>query len=62
MGGGVMEWRRDRERHLQLQQGFVQASGTASGMSAPDLLNLAAAMAKQALPIHYKVCLQGRVL
>ncbi len=57
-----MEWRRDRDRHLQLHSGFVRASGVASGMSAPDLLNLAAAMAKQALPIHYKVCLEGKVL
>ncbi len=61
LGGGVMEWRRDRDRFLELQSGFL--CGAAGGsMSAADLLNLAAAMVKQALPMHYKVCLHNKVL
>ncbi|GLC68199.1 hypothetical protein PLESTF_000659300 [Pleodorina starrii] len=73
MGGGVMEWRRDRDRHLHLHSGFVMdralplaAGGMAGGglvapanggrpASAMDLLNLAAALARQSFPTTYKI-------
>ncbi|EFJ43167.1 hypothetical protein VOLCADRAFT_119187 [Volvox carteri f. nagariensis] len=69
MGGGVMEWRRDRDRHLHLHSGFVMdhtlpmATGGGGLMpangsrpaSAIDLLNLAAALARQSFPPTYKI-------
>ncbi|GIL49609.1 hypothetical protein Vafri_5940 [Volvox africanus] len=71
MGGGVMEWRRDRDRHLHLHSGFVMdralplppaagamVAGNGNGnrpASATDLLNLAAALARQSFPPTYKV-------
>ncbi|PNW76231.1 hypothetical protein CHLRE_12g542750v5 [Chlamydomonas reinhardtii] len=72
MGGGVMEWRRDRDRHLHLHSGFVMdrslpSAGMLSGLgptamggsgrpaSAIDLLNLAAALARQSFPPTYKI-------
>ncbi len=82
MGGGVMEWRRDRDRHLHLHSGFVMdralpsaaamgfgagaagaaaaaaSAATAAGgrpASAADLLNLAAALARQSFPPTYKI-------
>ncbi|KXZ53349.1 hypothetical protein GPECTOR_7g1244 [Gonium pectorale] len=71
MGGGVMEWRRDRDRHLHLHSGFVvdRALPAAAGglgaafagngvtriASAVDLLNLAAALARQSFPPTYKI-------
>ncbi|GLI64641.1 hypothetical protein VaNZ11_007953 [Volvox africanus] len=73
MGGGVMEWRRDRDRHLHLHSGFVMdralplplaagamlaGNGNGNGnrpASAMDLLNLAAALARQSFPPTYKV-------
>ncbi|GIL73521.1 hypothetical protein Vretimale_5221 [Volvox reticuliferus] len=75
MGGGVMEWRRDRDRHLHLHSGFVMdralplplplaAGALIAGngnrpASAIDLLNLAAALARQSFPPTYKVTVQG---
>lgn len=55
VGGGVMEWCRDRDRQLQMHSGFVSAAGAGGtgGMTVPGLLKLAAVMAKQALPMHY---------
>ncbi|KAG2438355.1 hypothetical protein HYH02_010811 [Chlamydomonas schloesseri] len=72
MGGGVMEWRRDRDRHLHLHSGFVMdrslpSAGMLGGLgpaamggsgrpaSAMDLLNLAAALARQSFPPTYKI-------
>lgn len=57
LGGGVMEWRRDRDRHLQLHSGFVsRASGAAAGPgSAAEVLNLAAVLTRQSLPMTHKV-------
>jgi hypothetical protein len=57
MGGGVMEWRRDRERHCNLQSGFVvdrvlpgAAPGQPRTACAADLLHLAASLLRQYLP------------
>ncbi|KAG2492790.1 hypothetical protein HYH03_008950 [Edaphochlamys debaryana] len=66
MGGGVMEWRRDRDRHLHLHSGFVVDRALPLGLgpggpsgarpaSAMDLLNLAAALARQTFPPTYKI-------
>lgn len=50
------EWRRDRDRHLHLHSPFV---APASGMTSGEVLNLAAVLSKQSLPIHYRVTAQG---
>lgn len=31
MGGGIMEWRRERDRHLHLHSGFVAPGGEHAG-------------------------------
>lgn len=54
VGGGVMEWRRDRDRHLHIHDGFVTNISTQS-MTPDDLVNLAGVLTKQCLPMHYKV-------
>lgn len=73
MGGGVMEWRRDRERHLHMHAGFVSdrsmpttlAVGGGGGqcrghVSTPiDLLNLAAVLARQRFPANYKLTVEA---
>lgn len=53
MGGGIAEWRRDRDRHLYLHSGFVSsgsaamlALGTGNATSV-DLLNLTSVLARQ---------------
>ncbi|GBF89057.1 hypothetical protein Rsub_01774 [Raphidocelis subcapitata] len=56
VGGGVMEWRRDRDRHLHLHSPFVAPT---SGMAASEVLSLTAVLSKQSLPIHYRVTAQG---
>ena len=53
LGGGIMEWRRDRDRHLHIHSGFAQIPGA----SALDILNLASVIAKQYFPVQYKVTL-----
>lgn len=58
IGSGVMEWRRDRDRHLRIHSGVVSAPDTA-GMKASELINLAGVLTKQSLPIHYKVSIAG---
>lgn len=67
MGGGVMEWRRDRDRHLALHSGFVTdraaaagwaggGGGASRGPSCPlDLLNLASVLARQRFPPNYRI-------
>jgi hypothetical protein len=47
-----MEWRRDRDRHLQLHTGY---SAPPAGMSAAEVLRLAGVLTQQHLPMHYKV-------
>lgn len=61
IGGGVMEWRRDRDRHLHLHSAFVSPhSGGPNGpMTAAEVLNLTGVLTKQSLPIHYKVTTDG---
>lgn len=63
MGGGVMEWRRDRDRHVHLHSGFLAAGGMpgAAGKpgSAAELLNLAAVLTQQSLPVTHKVTIEG---
>ncbi|KIY91908.1 hypothetical protein MNEG_16055 [Monoraphidium neglectum] len=57
VGGGVMEWRRDRDRHLHLHSAYVTPAGRGPNgpMSTAEVLNLAGVLTKQSLPIHYKV-------
>ncbi len=58
MGGGVMEWRRERDRHLHLHSGYSavpSASAPGKPASGLELLNLAAVLAKQQLPVNFKV-------
>lgn len=61
IGGGVMEWRRDRDRHLHLHSAFVapHSSGPNGPMTTGEVLSLAGVLTKQSLPIHYKVTLDG---
>lgn len=54
MGGGIMEWRRDRDRHLHIHSGFVNTMGQ-RGTCVGELMSLAAVLTKQYFPIHYKV-------
>jgi hypothetical protein len=56
MGGGIMEWRRDRDRHLFIRQGYADL---ASGMSGKEVMNLAAVLTKQSLALGYKVSVDG---
>ncbi len=59
-GGGTMEWRRDRDRHLSIHSGYVQPHSTATGaMTAMEVMNLACVLTKQHLPMHYKVTVEG---
>lgn len=62
MGGGVMEWRRDRDRHLRIHSGFVGPQAP-SGVSVPaavaELLSLAAVLTKQSLPTHFHVTISA---
>jgi len=58
MGGGVMEWRRDRDRHLHIHSGFISPGPSyAPGKPASvgEMLNLASVLARQQLPAHFKV-------
>ncbi len=72
MGGGVMEWRRDRDRHLALHSGFVADRATSAGAgwvpggpaargpSSPlDLLNLASVLARTRFPANYRITVVG---
>lgn len=62
MGGGVMEWRRERDRHLHLHSGFTCTPHIAVAQPATwqEILNLAAVLTKQHLPVHFKVSIQGQ--
>lgn len=66
VGGGVMEWRRDRDRHLHLHSGYASppgACGPNGPMSPAEVLNLVGVLTKQSLPITYKVTTEcGKVL
>jgi hypothetical protein len=60
MGGGVAEWRRERDRHLHLREGYAGSSsgaggGGPGGARAQELLSLAAVLVRQALPLNFKV-------
>jgi hypothetical protein len=57
VGGGVAEWRRDRDRHLHLHSPHAapRAGGPNGPMAAAEVLNLVGVLTKQSLPIHYKV-------
>lgn len=55
MGGGIMEWRRDRNRWLKLHSGYC-SDGTA--VKAEDLLNLAAVLVRSSLPAGCTVSLE----
>ena len=60
--GGVMEWRRDRDRHLHLHSAYVSphaAAGPNGPMTMAEVLTLVGVMTKQSLPIHYKVTTDG---
>ncbi|KAI8464948.1 MAG: hypothetical protein J3K34DRAFT_489495 [Monoraphidium minutum] len=61
VGGGVMEWRRDRDRALHLHSGHAAAARAGGGgaMAPREVLNLAGVLTKQSLPIHYKVTTEG---
>ncbi len=62
MGGGVMEWRRDRDRHLHLHSGFVADAGApppGRPASPTELLNLAAVLTRQSLPPHFRISLDA---
>ncbi|KAL6758339.1 hypothetical protein V8C86DRAFT_2600051 [Haematococcus lacustris] len=61
MGGGVMEWRKDRDRHVHLHSGFVSHCSMPVGRpaSAAELLNLAGVLARQGLASHYKLSIEG---
>lgn len=53
-----MEWRRDRDRNLQIHSGFISHSsvpGPGRPACPAELLSLAAVLARQGLPPHYKV-------
>lgn len=55
LGGGIMEWRRDRDRYLQLHSGYCTDINH-GGVSKPSaLLNLAAMLVKDSLPDGYEV-------
>jgi hypothetical protein len=57
-GSGVMEWRRDRDRHLHLTCTNVYHCAGVS-MSPKDLGRVAGVLAKKHLPMHYKVAADG---
>ncbi|KAF8060056.1 hypothetical protein HT031_004995 [Scenedesmus sp. PABB004] len=60
VGGGVMEWRRHRDRHLHISGGYVApASGAGGPSTAGEVMSLAAVLTKQHLPMHYKVTSEG---
>lgn len=60
LGGGIMEWRRDRDRHLHLHSGFTSPTPCPGGPAcAADVLNLAAVLTRQQLPMTYKVSVDG---
>lgn len=75
MGGGVMEWRRERDNHLHIRSTYVapthptatpafsaagQVGGGRAGPATPrELLSLAAVMAQQQLPAHFRVTCEG---
>jgi hypothetical protein len=62
LGGGVMSWRRDRSRHLQLSAPFA-APGAPPGPNgrpaAGGVATLAATLARGALPLTHRVTLEG---
>ncbi|MEW5318774.1 MAG: hypothetical protein WDW38_009967 [Sanguina aurantia] len=63
MGGGVMEWRTDRDRHLHIHSGYVSdpsAFNRQIGVAPVDLLNLTSVLTSQQLPLHYKVTIDGQ--
>lgn len=60
VGGGIMEWRRHRDRHLHISGGYVgPASGPGGPSTGSEVMNLAAVLTKQHLPMHYKVTSEG---
>jgi hypothetical protein len=60
VGGGIMEWRRHRDRHLHISGGYVApASGLGGPSTGMEVMNLAAVLTKQHLPMHYKVTSEG---
>jgi len=56
MGGGICEWRRDRDRHLHMHSPFV--SDTHAAGKPRELLNLASVLIKQSMPVSYKVTME----
>ena len=53
MGGGIMEWRRDRDRYLHLHSGYCV--DTSPDSRPEDLLTMAALLVKESLPFGYTV-------
>lgn len=60
IGGGIMEWRRERDRHLHLSAGYLAAHPAPGGPSnAGEVMDIAAALTRQALPCHFRVSVEG---
>jgi hypothetical protein len=61
VGGGVAEWRRNRDRHLHLHSAYAAPRAGAPGgpMAPAEVLGLAGVLTKQSLPIHYRVTTEG---
>lgn len=64
VGDGVMEWREDTERHLHVMPSTLPSDGRAGGGGSPtkvpssflgDVCGLAASLARQALPCHFRI-------
>lgn len=50
----------DRDRNLHISGGYVAASSGRQGPgTAAEVMNLAAVLTKQALPMHYRVTSEG---
>ncbi|GBF98655.1 hypothetical protein Rsub_11649 [Raphidocelis subcapitata] len=59
VGSGVMEWRRDRDRCLQLHSPLVPPRAGGRSMAPAEVLSLASVLTQQSLPCTYRCSVGG---
>lgn len=62
VGGGVMEWSRDRDRYLNVSEGRVVMGSHSSVQTKGDVARLAGALTRCSLPMHYHITVEGQKL
>lgn len=55
LGGGIVEWRRDRDRCMRMHSPYCLDTSYKPACQPTDLLNLAAGLVRESLPPGYVV-------